>query len=397
MLAPSQTQNIDAEKVRRETRGCDTVLHFNNAGASLPPDCVHEAVVNHLELERTLGGYEASEQQWDKVEHTYQAIAQMLHCQPAEVAFIENATRAWDMAFYAIPFEPGDKVLTSVAEYASNVIAYLQLAKRRGIEVVVVPSDAYGQLDTEALERLIDNRTKLITITHIPTHGGLVNPAAEVGRIAKAHGILYLLDACQSAGQMPLDVDALGCDMLSATGRKYLRASRGTGFLYVRQSVLEQLEPPFLDLHAATWTDWNQFEIRPDARKFENWESYVAGRIGLGVAVDYALALGLENIQQRIWSLASMLRESLQAIPGVALKDLGKEKCGIVTFTKAGETPAQIQARLRQASIHVWVSVAEYARFDMRARNETAFVRASVHYYNTQDEVRRFCEALAAV
>lgn len=390
----AQTHKIDVQKVRRETKGCESVLHFNNAGSALPPDCVHEAVLSHLELERSIGGYEAFNRNLDKIEHTYDAIARLLTCGRDEVAFVENATRAWDMAFYSIPFNPGDKILTSAAEYASNVIAYLQLSKRLGVEMVVVPNDEYGQLDTNALESLMDERVKLIAVTHIPTQGGLVNPAEEIGRIAKAHGVLYLLDACQSAGQMPLDVNQLGCDMLSATGRKYLRGPRGTGVLYVKREILNRLEPPFLDLHAATWTSSHEYDIRPDARRFENWESYVAGRIGLGVAVDYALELGLDNIQHRVWGLAALLREKLQELPGVEVKDLGKNKCGIVTLTKAGETAAQIQERLKQSAINVSVSVAEYARFDMGRRNETEFVRASVHYYNTEEEINRFCDVL---
>ncbi len=289
MLPPTQTNLIDVDRVRNDTKGCEHVLHFNNAGAALPPDCVLEAVIHHLELEQSTGAYEAMDQHQNKIEHTYDTLAQLLHARPEEIALIENATRAWDMAFYAIPFQPGDKILTGVSEYASNYIAFLQRAKQLGVEIIVVPNDAVGQISTEALQGLIDERVRLIALTHVPTQGGLVNPAAAVGKIAKAHHILYLLDACQSVGQMPIDVQAIGCDMLSATGRKYLRGPRGTGFLYVNHGILEGLEPPFLDLHAANWTDRNTYCLRPDARRFENWESFVAGRIGLGVAVDYAL------------------------------------------------------------------------------------------------------------
>ena len=226
---------IDVQKARLETPGCQHVLHLNNAGAALMPQPVLHATVGHLQLEALIGGYEAAAQAHEAVEHVYDATASLLGCHRDEVAIVENATRAWDMAFYAVPLKPGDRILTAVAEYASNYIAFLQVARKTGAVVEVVPNDASGQISLEALRHAIDDRVKLIAITHVPTNGGLVNPAEAVGRLAREAGIMYLLDACQSVGQMPVDVEAIGCDMLSATGRKFLRGPRGTGFLYVRR------------------------------------------------------------------------------------------------------------------------------------------------------------------
>ena len=228
---------IDVEQVRNDTPTCLELTHFNNAGASLPPDPVFRAVAEHLELERRIGPYEAEQRSQDKINHFYDAFAELLNCRPGEIAYVENATRAWDMAFYSVPFRKGDRILTARAEYVSNYLAYLQMAKRAGVVIDIIPDDETGQLSVSELERMIDERVRLIAVTHVPTHGGLVNPAAAVGRIARKHGILYLLDACQSAGQMPMDVESLGCDMLSGTGRKFLRGPRGTGFLYVRPGV----------------------------------------------------------------------------------------------------------------------------------------------------------------
>jgi cysteine desulfurase / selenocysteine lyase len=244
---------------------------------------------------------------------------------------------------------------------------------------------------------MIDGKVKLIAITHVPTNGGLVNPAAEVGRIAKVHGIPYLLDACQSVGQMPVDVQAIGCDMLSATGRKYLRGPRGTGFLYVRRHLLEQLDPPMIDLHAATWVATDRYELRPDARRFENWETYVAGRLGLGAAVDYALDWGLDKIRDRIVLMADALRADLARIRGVTVQDIGRERCGIVTFTKAGVAPQAIKEALARDHINVSVSRLTSTRLDMSARGLDAVVRASVHYYNDANELERLIDAVEAV
>jgi cysteine desulfurase / selenocysteine lyase len=385
---------LDLERARRETPGCATVLHFNNAGAALMPQPVLDALQRHLELEATIGGYEAAEREDAAVEHVYDALARLIGGHRDEIAVIENATRAWDMAFYSLRFGAGDRILTATAEYASNYIAYLQVAARTGAVVEVIPDDEHGQVSVEALRRMLDARVKLIAITHVPTNGGLVNPAAAVGRVAREAGVPYLLDACQSVGQMPVDVAELGCDMLSATGRKYLRGPRATGFLWVRRAVLEQMEPPFLDLHAATWVARDRYELRPDARRFENWETYYAGKIALGVAVDYALAWGLPAIRERVYMLAGQLRERLAARPGVTLRDKGAERCGIVTFTVEGCAAALIKQVLRSEAINVSVSSYAGTRLDMEDRKLPGVVRASLHYYNSEEEIERFCAAL---
>ncbi len=385
---------IDLERARRETPGCAHVIHLNNAGAGLMPQPVLDAVTEHLRLEAAVGGYEAEFREQVRINHVYQAAARLLNCAPDEIAIVENATRAWDMAFYAIPFRPGDRILTVQSEYASNYIAYLQMARKHDVVIDVVPSDPTGQVDVAALRNMIDDRVKLIAMTHVPTNGGLVNPAEAVGRVAREAGVLYLLDACQSAGQLPLDVAAIGCDMLSGTGRKYLRGPRATGFLYVRRGVLDQLEPPLLDMLAAEWTAPDQYTLRPDARRFENWETNYATKLGLAAAVDYALDWGLAAIWARVRALGDDLRARLAQISGVVVRDLGEVRCGIVTFTVAGWAPAAIRARLWTQGINVWESTTSGTLLDMQARHLTALVRASVHYYNSEEELERFCAAL---
>lgn len=382
---------FDLQRARRETPGCEHVMHFNNAGASLPPQAVLDATIAHWQLEARIGGYEAAEQEEQALRHTYEAAASLIGCSPTEIALVESATRAWDLAFYALPFCPGERILTSTAEYASNYIAYLQVASKLGVTVEAIPNDASGQLSLQALRQLLDERVRLIAITHVPTSGGLVNPAAAVGKLAREHGILYLLDACQSVGQMPIDVQALGCDLLSGTGRKYLRAPRGTGFLYVRRAILDQLEPPMLDMRAATWTAPDRYELHAGMERFESFECNVAARIGLGVAIDYALGWGLDPIWKRVRDLAYTLRTRLSPIPGVVVHDRGVTQCGIVTFTLEGREPAWIKQILARQGINVTVSERKSTLLDLSERGLTALVRASVHYYNAEEEVERFC------
>ena len=385
---------IDIDRVRADTPGCTDILHFNNAGSALPPESVLTAQTDHLKQEARFGGYEAADRAADRLQQTYTAIARMLGADPEEIAIVENATRAWDMAFYALDLGPGDRILTTAASYASNYIAMLQRAEETGAVVEVVPSDASGQIDTDALREQIDDRTALIALTHIPTNGGLINPAAEVGAIAQDAGVPFLLDACQSAGQLPLDVETLGCTMLSATGRKFVRGPRGTGFLYVQRDWIERLTPPLLDLHAATLTGPDAYRIRSDARRFETWEGYVAGKIGLGVAVEYALDVGLEAIATRVQRLAKQLRTALAEVHGATVYDLGVRKSGIVTFSIDGWAPNKVKHRLRTEGMHVSVSPRTSTLLDADVRNLPDLVRASVHYYNTEQEIERFVATL---
>jgi cysteine desulfurase / selenocysteine lyase len=387
----------DIARLREETAGCEHSTFFNNAGASLQPRPVVARVIEHLRLEEQVGGYEAADRVADELAGVYGSVARLLHCAPEEIALQENATRAWEMAFYSLRFAPGDRIVTAANEYASNYIAFLQVAQRTGAEIRVVESDVAGEVDLEALRNLLDDRVKLIALTHVPTNGGLVQPAARVGDLARAAGIPFLLDACQSTGQMDLDVNVLGCDMLSATGRKYLRGPRGTGFLYVRNALLEQMDPPTLDLHAATWVAQGKFEVRSDAKKFETWESAAATRLGLGVAIEYALALGLKKIEGRVQHLAARLREQLAQVKGVTVRDLGRVRCGIVTFTCDGHSPGEVMQRLKAKGIAVRTIELSSARIDMEQRGLDELVRASVHYYNTEAEIERLCAAIRAI
>lgn len=385
---------FDLERARLETPGTAHMLHFNNAGSSLSPQPVLDAIIAYLQREAQIGGYEAMAEAKEAMENTYQAAAKLIGAKRSEIALTDSADSAWNRAFYAIAFQPGDRVLTSKAEYHSNYIAYLQAQKRFGITIEAVPNDDYGQLDVAALRQLLDERVKLISLSHVPTSGGLVNPAAEVGKVAREHGILYLLDACQSVGQMPINVETIGCDILSATGRKYLRGPRGTGFLYVREAIVDQLEPLTLSGFSAEWTSPTSYKIHAGANRFENFESNKAAAVGLGVAIDYTLQWGIEAIWRRIRALADGLRTHLASLPGVQVHDCGVTQCGIVTFTVEGHDPSAIQRFLREQCINVSITMRSSTLLDLSERGLESMIRASVHYYNAEEEVEQFVRAI---
>ncbi len=388
---------FDLQRARLETPGTAHVLHFNNAGSALTSQPVLDATSAYLQREAQIGGYEAALEAHEALENTYLAVARLIGAKRSEIALTESADSAWNRAFYSISFKPGDRVLTSKAEYHSNYIVYLQAQKRLGITIEAVPNDEYGQLDVAALRQMLDERVRLISVTHIPTSGGLVNPAAEIGKVAREHGILYLLDACQSIGQIPINVETIGCDLLSATGRKYLRAPRGTGFLYVRETMVDQLEPLILSGFSAEWTSPTTYEVHAGANRFENFESNKAAMLGLGVAIDYAMQWDIAATWRRIRTLAYTLRTGLAALPGVLVHDRGLVQCGIVTFTVEGHEPAAIQRLLSEQHINVTVASRSSTLLDLSERSLESMIRASVHYYNSEEEVARFCETIATL
>ncbi|WP_345712994.1 aminotransferase class V-fold PLP-dependent enzyme [Kineococcus glutinatus] len=391
MSAPA----LDVARARRETPGTAHVAHLDNAGAALPPAVVTEAVVGHLRLEARTGGYAAAAAAAGDVAATYAAVARLLGCAPEEIALTGSATAAWRAAFSGLRFRRGQRVLTGRSEYAGNLIALLQAAARTGVVVEVVDDDEHGQLDVADLRRRLDDDVALVAVTHVPTSGGLVNPVAEVGRLCREAGTLFLLDACQSVGQLPVDVAGIGCDFLTATGRKFLRAPRGTGFLYASPRT-RHVEPLFPDLRSAELTGPDRYAVRDDARRFETWEHDVAGRIGLGVAVEHALGWGLPAIRDRVRDLAAGLRARLRERPGTAVHDRGLQRCGIVTFTVEGVPAADVRRALASAGVTTAVSAAASAPLDLGARGLPDVVRASVHYYNDEDDLGRLLAALPA-
>ena len=388
---------LDIHALRADTPACEDVLHFNNAGASLMPAPVYAAMTDHLAREQRIGGYEAQADAEEAMFGFYAAVANMLGAEAEEIAFMESATRAWDAAFYALPLVPGDRVMVHRSTYSSNYLALLQLARRRGLGIDFVPSDEHGQIDVAAMPGLVRERTKLVLLTHCPSQSGLIQPAEAVGRFAREHGLLYLLDACQSAGQMPLDVDAIGCDALSVTGRKFLRGPRGTGFLYMRRELAERVEPHVVDLESAEWLSQDRYRLAPGARRFEAWERNVAGQIALGRAVRYATDTGLAAIAARVQALAAELRAQLAELPGVTVHDPGEHKSGIVSLSKSGVDVAHAKRAMRAQGINVSVVPRQWALLDAEARGLPDLIRASLHAYNTQDEVVRFVEAVAGL
>jgi selenocysteine lyase/cysteine desulfurase len=394
--ATVKTGNPDLTRWRDETPGCAHRNHLNNAGAALMPEPVIRAVADHLELEAHLGGYEAAEERLDQTSRAYDAIAALVNAAPRNIAITSSSTVAFIQALSSIDFKPDDVILTSRCDYTSNQLHYLSLARRLGVRVVRAADLPEGGIDPDAVRDLARReRPRVVALTWVPTNSGLVQDVVSVGEVCDDLGLCYVVDACQAAGQLPIDVSRLHCDYLSATARKFLRGPRGIGFLYVSDRALARGDHPlFVDMRGARWVPPDELSLAPDARRFEDWEFPYALVLGLGAAVEYARSIGLERAGDRAIALATHLRSRLATLNAARVLDRGRERCAIVTAEIAGYDAGCLVAELRRRHINASASLAWYGLIDMAEKNAASALRLSPHYYNTLEEVDAAVEAL---
>jgi selenocysteine lyase/cysteine desulfurase len=383
---------LDIARLRAETPGVDRILHLNNAGSGLMSAATVAAIQGHVQREAEQGSMESGGAVAGRIEQVRADAAELLGAEPGEIAFTGGNSDGWGRAFAALRLKPGDRVLVGRSEWGGN----LACLERAGLAIETVPADETGQISLEALARLLDDRVRLVSLTWAPANGGLIQPAAAVGRLARAAGVPYFLDAAQAVGQMPADVADLGCDVLTVPGRKHLRGPRGTGLLFVRRDFQDRLDPVFVDTTSAP-IGVGGATLRPDARRFESAEGSAALRLGLGVAIRQALDLGLDDIRAAISANAAALRLRLGNMPGVQVQDLGVERSGLVSFTMAGRSGAQVQAALAGRGITIGFNGRAYTPLDMDARGLGELLRASVSYLTTEGELDRFAAALAEI
>ncbi len=383
----------DWKALREETRGVNHVTHLNNSGAALPPAPVVDAVIEHLRLEERIGPYEAAAAHTAQGAAVYDNAAQLVGCQPTEIAFCDSASRAWNSLVYSLPLKDGDLILTSRIEFGSGLIALQHAAERSGARVIEVPSDDHGVMDLDALDSLLDRDPVLVAVTHAAAHSGAVNPVEAIGQRVERSSALYIVDACQSVGQMSIDVATVRCDALTATGRKWLRGPRGTGFLYVSSQLAATIDPVTSDLvttdYLFTPSRGSLLEIRSDSRKFELWERSIAGTIGLATAIEYAMRIGLPAIANRVTNLSQILADGLRSSGKLDLWGPSRVESGIVSFGATKSSASRIKDACAAASINVSTMAVWDAPLDFNARHAEVCIRLAPHYYNTEEEVQR--------
>ena len=388
---------LDINQIRQETPATQHLIHFNNAGASLNPQPVIQKIKDYLDEEAQVGGYELARIRANDIYAFYTETARLLNAQAHNIAFATSCTEAYAKALASIPFKKGDIILSSDDDYASNQLCFLSLQARVGVKIVRAKNLSNGDIDVADIEHIIKTQPpSVVAITHVPTSSGKVQPVAAIGQLCRQHDIWYLVDACQSIGQMPVDVQTIGCDFLTATGRKFLRAPRGTGFLYVSDKALDAgLAPLFFDNHSATWTGADEYEVQTTAQRFELYERSIANMLGITEAVRYANALGLDNIYAYNQDLIQYFREKLINTEGVKLYDEGSQLCNIITF-RVGDLPIEtIQTALNNAKINYSVTIKKMAQLDFAHKGIDWALRFSPHYYNTKEEVDKVVEVIS--
>ena len=403
----STSQHVDDDDTcfRRDTPHVDCRIHLNAAGCSLPSSQTLAKVHEYLEDECRFGGYEAAQVvRKEDIHAVYEELATLLNCDAGEIAVVTSATEAWLQVVYGLAFTT-TCILTSMSEYGSNFLTYLQIQKRLGVNIVVIPETPDGCIDLHFLDEYLKKTPKdstLISITHVPTSSGKVYDAAAVGALAKKHGVLYLLDACQSVGQMVVDVKDIQCDFLTGTGRKYLRAPRGSGFLYCSSKVMNTFEPGTIDVSSACWLSGTTYEVLGSMRRFEKYEMSYAAKLGLGIAVRECNTYGIRRIQKRIEALATHLRMKLRErlANEIQIEDRsGFALCGIVSFSihKLPHTIDSVYENLQQSGISVSVSRRGSTLLEFTDKSLQSVIRCSCHVYNEIHELDRFVETLHSI
>lgn len=385
---------LSRRRLRRDTPGCQNVAHLNNAGAGLSPDVVVDRMVDHLRLEAERGAYEAARSVADEVEEGRALVAGLVGVRPEHLAFVASATAGLHRVLSTVHLQRGDRVLVSGAEYASTMLPLLQLSHRIGLRVDVIPDDTSGTTDVAALTRMLDDDVRLVCAVHAPSHNGLVNDVAGIGAALRGQGsdAWYLVDACQSVGQLPLDVPALGADFLVASGRKYLRGPRGSGFLAVSPRALAHVDAYPVDVAGARWLHSDDYVVDESARRFESFETSIAVTLGLIRAVRYAQDISVPVLAGAISRNAEYLRCHLGATGAWQVQDRGRVRSGIVTVRHERISAGHAVAMLHEAGVNAWEVASDLNPRDLAGRS---VVRLSPHAYNTTEELDLAVDVLA--
>lgn len=394
---------MDIEQIRADTPALAQITYMNAAGSAISPEPVYNAMVFMLDEEARIGGYHTHYKYEQELEtDLYAAVAKLINAKPSEIAIVENATIAWQKIFYslAMTWQKGDVILSSTLEYGANLVAFMHVKQLYGVETMVIPDNEFGEIDVDGLDAQIEDlkaagkNIVLIAISHMPSNNGLVQPAEAIGKIANKHNITYLLDACQSIGQYPVNVKKIGCDFLTTTSRKFLRGPRGNGFLYASSKQLETIVPNTLDFFGAELDGADKYTLRKDARRFEDWENAYALRAGLHAACDYALELGMHRIWKRSQIVSAKLRKAIAEIPQIHIADLGNVKSSIITCYHETKSSKDICAFLEEENILITLAGDHSAPWDGEKRKLPERLRFSPHYYNDENDMDKLIEIL---
>lgn len=374
--------------------------YFNNCGAGLMSPQTLNVIENHLRREIAVGAYRAAQESRIPMEEFYGRVARLLNAaSPNDVAFMDSASRAWNMALYGAELRPGDRVLTLSSEFGTNVLTLFHRARQVGASVEVIQCDAEGHFAMDDFAAAIAKGARMVAISHVVAHASIVNPVHEIGQLTNRYGAIYLVDGCQGVGQISVDVEAIQCDAYTGTGRKWLRGPRGTGFLYVKSSA--PFRTPHIDLSAADLVIGKDgqvvgVEVRTDARQFELWERSVAGMLGLSSAIGEYLAMQPGYVTDRIQTQADRLRAVVSDNPHLRLLGRRQSESGVIGFyLTEPKREGVVRENIERAGLGISTMSSWDCPLHFPQNGATTIFRLAPHYYTDESSMIAACEVLS--
>lgn len=368
--------------------------YLNNAGAGELSNITLNAMIDYYQYEQKVGAYQAAKDKKDIIDMFYTNVAKLINADDVgEIAFVDNASRGWNLAIRGIELSKNDVIVTLSTEFGTNLITIYDHAMKSGASVRVIPCTDKGKVDIQLLEKVLSEYrgVKVIAISHAVAHGSIVNPVEQIGVLARKYGALYIVDACQSVGQITVDVKEIDCDVLVASGRKWLCGPRGTGFMYIRNKT--NIRPTQLDLASADLILNDDYsvtgvKIRQDAKRFEIWERNIASQIGLATAIDIILNVGLDEISRKIKCFSTEIRNAISKNPKLILIGSEESSSGIVGFiTKKSDVEKSILDSFVKNGLTISTMSDWDCPLDFPKNGVKTIFRLSPHYYTNIETI----------
>ena len=375
-----------------------TFTYLNAASAGLMPGSVVAAIKAHLDLEARRGVHWAMAEARDALEETRTLAARLMGVAPTHLAFAEQASRLWALAFASMPLKRGDRILIARNDWGGNILSALQRAACAGAEVVRLPMTSKGMIDVEDVAALVDERTVAICASVVASSSGLRQPVEALGSIPRPDSCLYFVDAAQAIGQFDLTLPGTSADVMVAPGRKWLRAGRGQAMMALSDRALRLLGlPVIIDQGAGTWCPDDSFHLWEDARRFEAWEFSAAGRLGLRASLQELNRIGLANVRAHNVEKLRRLAANLRDVDGLTVFEEEASDPAFLTFGHAVLSVDTIVDELASRGIAIGSVGRNYARWELEARGLDKIARVAPHIYSTDDDIGWFTEQLLAL
>ncbi len=363
--------------------------YFNTGGLGASPFVVIDAVKEKMDALENVSETGHDEALWIEIKTD---ISRLLGCTPAEIAFTRNTTEGINIVANGLPLQRGDEIITTTQEHVGNALTWLALQKRTGATLrFFVPSTVSQQENIDRIQKLINARTRLISIPHAVTTTGVFMPIKAIAGIARAKKLWFFVDGAQTAGMVPFNLHEMGCDAYATSGHKWLLGPKETGILYVREEMLDTIAARFIGAYSDNGFDFlkGSFALNPQAQRYEYGTVSAPLRVGLHAAVRFIQRIGIENVWKRDQALSTRLFKGLQAIPGVKLLSPVDDsmRSAMITFMHERVPFQDVQKHLD--TLHL--------RTRAVTEGGLAALRVSTHIYNNPDEVDRVLEGVSTV